>query len=129
MTGKNLVMELTGESRDTQVQPPKGAWRIFFGVSLGAARQRRITYRMRNGRRRRPRFTPRLVVLHHHTATVEIPEVLHARPGIIRLRKLGTRKFEFFIYRSGSREYEHCEWMLGTFPNPHRRQGRRWLVV
>lgn len=129
MTGKNLVMGLTGESRDTQVQPPKGAWKIFFGVNLAKARARRVTYRLRNGRRRGLPYMPRPVVLHHHTATIEVPEVRNARPGIIRFRKIGLRKYEFFIYRSDTREHQHAQWLLYTFPNPHRRRGRRWLII
>jgi hypothetical protein len=129
VTGKNLVMDLTGESRDTQVQPPHGAWKTFFDVNLSKARARRVTYRMRNARRRGARYMPRPVVLHHHTATIEIPEVLDARPGIIRFWKMGKRKYEFFVYRPGTREHEHANWLLNTFPNPYRRHGRRWLVV
>ena len=122
-------MELTGESRDTQVQPPHGAWRIFFEVNLSKARQGRITYRMRNGRARHPRYTSRPVVLHHHTATIEIPEVIRARPGFIRFLRTGKSKFEFFIYKPGTREHQHCRWMVDTFPNPAQTKGRRWLVV
>src|SRR6266487_746934 len=122
-------MELTGESRETQVQPPLGAWRAFFRVKMGVARTRRITYRLRNGRGRIQRYSDRPVVLHHHTATIEIPEVLRARPGMVRFRKTGPRRYEFFIYRVGTTDYEHCAWMLRTFPNPLRSTGRRWLVI
>lgn len=126
MTGNALIIDLTAEQgplRGTQVQPPAGAWAGFFALDFDDLPE--LTMHSRtdpavgtHGRR---------VVAHHHVWTIEMPD---AEDGHIALfERVGVDEYSYWIYSVGTAEHEHLDWLLGRFPNPLRRKGRRWLVV
>jgi hypothetical protein len=128
VTGDQLIMELTmeqGPGRETQVQPPINVWIRYFDIDFANLPRLRFT---RQGAGR-PRQEVRPVVEHDHNWTVELDGAAVERPAIIRVVRTGPRSFDYWIYRPGDPVYEHCRWMLTTFPNPYRRRGRRWLIV
>jgi hypothetical protein len=125
-----LIMDLTmeqGPGRETQVQPPINIWVRYFDLDFARLPRLRLT----NRRARRPQTEVRPVVEHDHNWTVEISGADVARPAIIRMRRTDQlgRRYDYWIYRQGEREYEHCDWILENFPNPLHRRGRRWLII
>lgn len=130
MTQSDLIMELTleqGPGRETQVQPPLGVWTIYFNVDIvDLPLQLSLMNRTLPGQQ----VEDRPVVLHHHNLTIEITGAALPRPAIIRFRRTGVNAYDYWVYRPGIHpEYEHCQWVLQSFPNPHHRTGRLWLVV
>ena len=94
----NLVMDLTmeqGRGRVTQVQPPLGVWEQFFGVRVQAAA--RPTLRLVNMDGRTPP-EQRKVVKHHHNFTLEMSGATLPRPAIVRMRRLDSKSFEYWVY-------------------------------
>ena len=131
MIGNELIMDLTqeqGPGRETQVQPPKGAWIVFFNVDLDdAANLPEYTLQNQRDADADPEIRP--VVEHDHNWTVEIAGAEQPRPAIIRIRRVDTNAYHYWIYRPHDPEFEHCNWILDTYPNPHWHSGRRWLVI
>ena len=128
MTNDDLIMELTmeqGPGRETQVQPPIGVWAHYFGVDLDNPPMLRLTNRIR--RNAIPENRP--VVEHDHNWTLEIRAANVNRPVIIRFHRTGNNRYDYWLYSQTDREYEHCRWLLNSFPNPHHTRGRRWLVI
>jgi hypothetical protein len=123
MIGQELVMELTGESRVTQVQPPLDVWIRYFEADLEGSVEVELVDGDSGARQNRP------IVGHHHNWTIEIPEVGSERPAIIRFRRESTARFRFWIYRPGQPEYGHLTWLLENVQNPFWRRGRRWLIL
>jgi hypothetical protein len=128
MQTRELIMDLTdeqGSSRESQVQPPSQVWEQFFGVRVSAAL--RPTYRLQNKR------TPsdpeqRKVVKHHHNLTIEIGDAKPPRPAILRMRRTGNNAFDYWVYRSPSAAYRHCNWILTNMADEASR-GRRWIII
>ena len=127
MRGIHLIMDLTGEqglTRSSQVQPPIGVWEQFFGFSTQSPL--RPTVRLVNmvdgGAPEQ-----RKVVKHHHNFTIEIRGAKVARPAIVRMRRVDAKAFEYWVYRRGSKEYSHCDWLLKTFSEDVK--GRRWVII
>ena len=130
MLGDQLIMDLTmeqGPGRETQVQPSINIWIRYFDLDF--ARLPRLTLTNRRVRRAAPEARP--VVEHDHNWTVEISGAHVSRPAILHMRRGDRRgrRYDYWIYGQGEPEYEHCDWMLRTFPNPFRERGRRWLIV
>ena len=128
MTGDQLIMELTmeqGPGRETQVQPPINVWIRYFDIDFASLPRLRFTRRA--GPRVRQETRP--VVEHDHNWTIELDGAAVERPAIIRVLRTGNRSFDYWVYRPGHPDYEHCRWMLTMFPNPYRHRGRRWLIV
>jgi hypothetical protein len=128
MTSQDLIMELTleqGPGRITQVQPPVGAWALYFGIDLDDPPR----LRLRNRGRRNAPIQIRPVVEHDHNWTIEIHGAQVVRPAIIRFHRTGQYSYEYWIYGSNQPEYSSCSWLLGTFQNPHHHRGRRWIVI
>jgi hypothetical protein len=128
MQARELIMDLTkeqGGNRESQVQPPSEVWEQFFGVRVTA--NLRPAFRLQN---MRVRSDPeqRKVVKHHHNLTIEIGDAKGPRPAILRMRRTGHNAFDYWIYRSSSEAYRHCDWMLNHLAiNPSK--GRRWLII
>ena len=122
----NLIMDLTmeqGRGRETQVQPPLGVWEQFFGLSVQSAT--RPTFRLVN--MDSPGVAEqRKVVKHHHNLTLEISGAKLPRPAILRMRRIDSKSFEYWVYRRGSKAYPHCDWLLKIFADPT--PDRRWIV-
>lgn len=128
MTGDHLIMELTmeqGPGRESQVQPPINVWTRYFEIDF--AQLPRLRFTKRTGARTRQEIRP--VVEHDHNWTVELDGAVVERPAIIRFLKTGRNTFDYWIHEPNTAEYQHCRWMLATFPNPYRRRGRRWLIL
>jgi hypothetical protein len=121
--GKQLVMDLTGESRVTQVQPPIGAWVKFFEIDEDAPGNLELRNALTGKSDSRP------VVHHDHTWTVEIPESACDRPAIIRFQKTGNKSYDFWIIESDGQDYQTFEWILANVDNPDQRHGRRWHIL
>ncbi len=123
----NLVIDLTmeqGRGRETQVQPPLGVWEQFFGVRVQAGA--RPTLRLVNMIGGTPP-EQRKIVKHHHNFTLEMSGATLPRPAIVRMRRLDSKSFEYWVYRRGSKAYSHCNWLLDTFA-ADRTPDRRWIV-
>jgi hypothetical protein len=125
--GSDLIMALTleqGPGRETQVQPPLGVWVVYFAIDLDNPPVLALT-------EQRPgaHTEHRQIVEHDHNWTVEIPAVGPGRPAVIRFRRTGHNQYSYWICREGDVEFDHCTWLLETFPNPHWVRGRRWLVI
>jgi hypothetical protein len=133
MLNNELLMELTqeqGPGRETQVQPPKAVWLLFFYIDLDSPPATPPVFLSHNQLIPNAPVEQYPFVFHHHNATVEIPEVGTQRPAILRLRRTGQTSFDYWVYRSGTHpEYGHCDWLLNTFPNPYWQAGRRWIIV
>lgn len=122
----NLVMDLTyeqGRGRETQVQPPLGVWEQFFGVSVHSSAL--PAFRLVN-KEADSQPEQRKVVKHHHNLTLEIAGAKLPRPAILRMRRVDSRSFEYWVYRRWSKAYSHCNWLLDTFAE--RMPERRWMV-
>lgn len=99
-----LIVELTGESRVTQVQPPWGAWVNFFQFDPDAPAP--ITLRSEKSGER----IERPIVRHDHNWTVEIPgrhaAVRQSSVSVARGRtasRTGSTRTESPTSRSGAR--------------------------
>jgi hypothetical protein len=132
MTENDLIMELTleqGLPRPTQVQPPKLVWLLYFDVDLDDPTTfPAITLRDQLN----PTATAeqRAVVMHHHNGTLEIAAAGPPLPAIIRIRRVAPNDYHYWVYRQGTHaEFERCDWILSTFPNPRWARGRRWLII
>lgn len=128
MTGDQLIMELTqeqGPGRETQVQPPVAVWAHYFDLDFA----RLPTLRLYNRRRRHSNPERRPVVFHNHNWTIEIGAARPPRPTVLRLRRAGSRTYDYWVYRPGDSEFDHCRWLLANFPNPHWHRGRHWLII
>lgn len=129
MTGEDLIMDLTmeqGEGRDTQVQPPAGAWFTYFDLDPDELPNLRLT----NRRQQNAEPETRPIVVHGTPNwTVEVTGAAVERPAIIRFRRTGDNRYDYWVYRPQDQEYAHSNWLLDTFRNPQRRRGRRWLVI
>lgn len=128
MTNSDLIMELTmeqGPGRESQVQPPVGVWGYYFDVDVYGDTLPELT--LRNADNGQTETRP--VVEHDHNWTVEVSGATVERPAIIRFRRTADDRYDYWVYVPDSPEYDHCRWILDTFPNPLRQRGRRWLVV
>jgi hypothetical protein len=121
--GTDLIMELTleqGGGRETQVQPPLDVWVRYFDLDFDNL----PTYQLLNRGDAWTSSESRPVVEHDHNWTIEIIGAELPRPAILRMRRI-----DYWVYRPDEDEYYHCNWLLSTFPNPHWRHGRQWLIV
>jgi hypothetical protein len=126
LPGANLIMDLTkeqGGGRERQVQPPRRVWEQFFGLRVDA--DTRPTLRLVDMTNRTDP-EQRRVVGHHHVWTLEMSGAGLPRPAILRMRRLDSKSYEYWVYRPGARPYAHCDWLLKTFAEDQ--QGRRWIV-
>src|SRR5258708_1950076 len=126
-------MALTGEQgpgRESQVQPPLGIWRHFFGVEISGALP---TIRLVNIRAPEEELEPpRPVVLHDHNLTLEVRGARVPRPAIARFSEIGPHQYEYAVYRPGDVDYETYEELLRTTENPlrsHHSNERLWLIA
>jgi len=129
MLGDELIMDLTGEQgpgRETQVQPPRNAWVLYFNIDLDDPPDE-LHLRNRSAAWAAPERRP--VVEHDHNWTVEIDGAEPPRPAILRVRRTGPHEYDYWVYRPDENEFHHCDWTLNTFQNPHHTRGRRWLIV
>jgi hypothetical protein len=135
MNGDHLIMDLTdeqGRGRETQVQPPKNVWLLFFGIDTDAMAKTHLpSVRLTNMSLRYRREEIRKVGKKGHVATIEIVGVGVRRPAILLVQHVEDDEYHYWVLRPGDEEYGHCDWMLDTFPNAARRNGRerRWLIV
>lgn len=126
MTNSDLIMEMTGESRDTQVQPSVFAWTGYFYIDLD---QPLPDLTLTNGRASGSPPVTFPVVRHDHNWTVEIPGSEQPRPAIIRFRRTGPLSYTYWIWGPADPEYGHYDFILSEHPNPHYHHGRRWLII
>ena len=133
MTGDDLVMELThemGPGRETQVQPPLGAWVTYFRIdpdSIDPDNPPRL--RLTNAQDLTEGAKVRPVVEHHHTLTVEVSGVQPPHGSIIRFRRTDADAYLYWVYRPGDPDFGHCRWILDIFENPYHHRGRKWIVI
>lgn len=128
LKGSDLIMDLTleqGEERITQVQPPVGAWANYFDIDF----EYLPTLTLRNMQDSTLETEERPVVRHDHNWTLEISAATVNRPAIIRFRCAGKDTYQYWIHDAGEPEYDRLDYILNTFPNPHWRRGRRWLII
>jgi hypothetical protein len=118
-----LIMELTGESRVTQVQPPWGAWVNFFQFDPDAPAPIILRSEKSGERIERP------IVRHDHNWTVEIPEAACSRPAIIRFRSEGANTFSYWIYENGEPDFTLYSTLLDRYKDASWIRGRRFLVL
>ena len=124
---ETLLMELTGESRNTQVQPPLPVWERFFRLETALISQPPLF--LANEEHLSAGYFRKAVVKHHHTYTIEIPEIGTVRPAIIKIKRIGRRHFSFYIRRAGSSEYAIWLHRLQSTPNPYYTSGRLWAII
>ncbi len=118
-----LIMELTGESRETQVQPPLGAWVNFFHFDPEAPSQLKLKSVQSGAQIDRP------VVRHDHNWTVEIPEAACNRPAIIRFRESAGNTYTYWIYEPGAPDFALFTALLDRYRDPSWIRGRGFLVL
>ena len=118
-----LIMELTGESRVTQVQPPWGAWVNFFQFDPDAPSPISLRSEQSGEQIERP------VVRHDHNWTIEIPGAACNRPAIIRFRSQGTNQYSYWIYVTGEPDFTLYSTLLERYTDPSWIRGRRFLVL
>ncbi len=70
----------------------------------------------------------RKVIGHDHNLTIEIGDARPPRPAILRMRRAGINSFEYWVYRSPSKAYRHCRWMLENLAEPTSGE-RLWIVI
>lgn len=126
-----LLMELTyeqGETRMTQVQPPKDVWKAFFQLPwppigklpLISLVNEKVTPNVE---------TKRPVVRHHHTYTVEIADAGLPRPAILQMRRLGKNKYGYIVHRPSDSTFANLDYLVKTLPNPFWKPGRLWVLL
>ncbi len=129
MTGEDLIMDLRieqGPGRDTQVQPPAGAWFSYFDLDPEELPNLQLV----NRRQQNPEPEIRPVVEHGTPNwTVEIAGAAVEKPAIIRLHRTGQNSYDYWVYRPQEPEYAHCDWILNTFENSQHHRGRRWFIL
>ena len=118
-----LIMELTGESRVTQVQPPWGAWVNFFQFDPDAPAPISLRSEQTGSTIERP------VVRHDHNWTVEIPEAACERPAIIRFCRQSQNEYSYWVYVNGNPEFTFYSTLLERYTDPTWIRGRRFLVL
>ena len=131
MTNDMLIMDLTleqGAPRETQVQPPAGAWHRYFAVPVtkGSRWSRVFTFR---NRRAGGSTEVRRISSHDHNWTIELNGARPPRPAIIRIDRIRRSRFDYWVYRPDDPEFAHCDWLLRTVRNPWQHKGRRWITV
>lgn len=127
-----LIMDLTreqGGGRESQVQPPRNVWVRYFGIDLDddPANLPELVVHDKKHSGTEPERRP--VVYHDHNWTVELGDAGLPRPAILRMDRVASNTYGYWVYRPGDPEYDHVNWMLENFPNPHRTRGRRWIVI
>lgn len=118
-----LIMELTGESRVTQVQPPWGAWANFFQFDPDDPEPVELHSQATGSTIVRP------VVRHDHNWTVEVPESACPRPALIRFRKDGADSYTYWVYQQGDTEYQFYSKLLERYRHPSWIRGRRFIIL
>lgn len=118
-----LIMELTGESRDTQVQPPLGVWVTYFKIDLDEPPNLTLRNLAAGVDDERP------VVKHDHNWTIEIPEAACTRPAIIRFKRLGVDHYAYEVLEENHPDFGHCKWLIENYPDRHRTKGRFWRCL
>ena len=125
-----LIMELTheqGGGRETQVQPPKGVWGSYFGISTESKRLPTLSFVDSSGGHRSPIL--RRVVRHHHNLTIELPGTELPRPAILQVRRLATNRYSYRVFRPHDKAYADIRRLVTSFPNRLWDSGRRWVLI
>jgi hypothetical protein len=125
-----LIMELTheqGGGRETQVQPPKGVWESYFGIRTESKRLPMLSFVDSSGAHRST--IRRRVVRHHHNLTIELPGTELPRPAILQVRRLGTNRYSYRVFRPQERAYADLKKLVTSFPNRLWDSGRRWVLL
>jgi hypothetical protein len=128
---ETLIMQLTleqGRGRETQVQPPTDVWSTYFGFnSSGQLPTGEFT--LRNGRLPMAKPERRPVVSHHHVWTLEIADAGPPRPAILKLKRVTSTSFLYYVYRTSDPEFGQLQNLLRIIRNPAQGSGRRWIVI
>lgn len=119
----DLIMPLTGESRETQVQPPLGAWTGFFQFDPNHLGKVKLKSAKSKHQIQRP------IVRHDHNWTLEIPESAGSRPAIIRFRRLASSKYRYWIYRPADPDFEFFDSLLKRYRDPSWISGRPFVIL
>ena len=119
----HLVLDLTGESRVTQLQPPLPVWVMFFDLDEVSPQALILTDGSSGARIERP------IVRHDHNWTIEIPEVACDRPAIIRFQRTGQGQYTYWVFPSNHSDYDRYDWLLTEFPDPRHTRGRRFRMM
>jgi len=119
----DLIMELTGESRVTQVQPPLGVWLNFFKFDSSAPTPITLRNAQTGEQIERP------VVRHDHNWTIEIPDAACGRPAIIRFREDGPNLYSYWIYKDGESDFAVYSTMLERYTDASWVRGRHFLTL
>jgi hypothetical protein len=123
-----LLMELTleqGHDRASQVQPPKGVWETFFGLTPTSTKL--PTFTLVNAKTLATETRP--VVKHHHTYTIEIADADLPRPAILEMRRLGSNSYSYCVHRPPDSRFSFISHLVGTLHNPFWDSGRRWVLI
>lgn len=129
MLGDDLIMELSpggeqGPGRETQVQPPLGAWAYYFNLDWEDDCVLKLHDQQNGGA---PEDRP--VVRHALVRTLEMNGAPTLRPAIVRFHRVGPDEYQYWFFDSSTAEYAHLLWILENFRNPHQRKGRRWFII
>ncbi len=116
-------MELTGESRVTQVQPPLPVWVNFFEFDADAPQPLKLRNGLTGGEIERP------VVRHDNNWTIEIPEAACDRPTVIRIRRDGPYGVHLLCSDHSTADFARLAWLLDQFPDPRHVRGRRFRIM
>ncbi len=119
-------MDMTGESRDTQVQPSNFAWSHYFQIDVSTPPLPTLTLMDGRGVNQ---VISMPVVGHDHNWTVEIPGSDQPRPAIIRFRRTGPLAYTYWIWGQSDPEFSHYNYVLNQHQNPLHHHGRRWLII
>jgi hypothetical protein len=125
MSKSLLIMEMTGESRGTQVQPPLPVWGQFFRIKKYPPFP---TLTLTDGKGVNP-VVRRPVVKHHHTWTIDIPGSEQPRPAIICFKRTGRLSYTYWIHGKADSQFSKYRRMLAKTRNPNRKSGRQWIIV
>lgn len=122
---RELLMDLTGESRDNQVQPIFLVWENFFGVETDSttfaqmnSEDLNVTYDLVGAKTSNREI--RELVVHDHQLTIELEQYRGINPDdydddpILIMREIGTREYAYRIVTPDNEIYDEVNETLET---------------
>jgi HKD family nuclease len=132
-SGNNLIMDIMGETRRTQMQIPRGAL-PFFGIkSLSKSRTINLTYAPKGSKpitKARP-----FIYQDNDTFRIEIAAIKNLPRGkipdapIIKFTHLGGDDYEYEIIEPLNTQHHSLTSLLATSGKQTNPKSRRWILV
>lgn len=125
LPGREFIMDILEETRQTQVQLPVDALTSFFGRAESVRLQQ-----VRRGRIVKSDARP-IIHLSNNTHRIEIDAIRGLpRPQIIRFRKSGRQSpITYEILLNGTTEHDEANRLLSERGHQTRHRARRWLLM